>query len=104
MLVVVNVGRGYVIPTEDEEEQIGQPEEQPRQRGRRNVREVNRCNNMGGGPSRDETMAWYFDKMSVSMNWIGDTMENMIQHFNIEQPPNLGNQYPICPSWSEYWS
>lgn len=30
-------------------------------------------------------------------------METIIQHFHVEQPPFLGNQYPICPSWSEIW-
>lgn len=47
---------------------------------------------MGGGPFRDEMMVGYFDRMSLSMNWIGGKMENMIQHFNYNQTPNLGNQ------------
>ena len=41
--------------------------------------------------------------MSVSINWIDGTMENMIQHFHVDKPPYLGNQYPICPSWREIW-
>lgn len=38
MRVVVNTGGGYVIPPEVDEQKIGQPWEQPSQRGRRNVR------------------------------------------------------------------
>lgn len=45
---------------------------------------------MGGEHSRDEMMAEYFDRMSMSMNWIGATMENKIQYFHLKQPPNLG--------------
>lgn len=53
------------------------------------------------GPSQGDMMAAYLDRMHFSMNWIGETMENTVQHFNITQPPPLGNQYPYCPSWSK---
>ena len=38
MRVVVNTVGGYEIPPKDDEQTIGQKGEQPRQRGRRNVR------------------------------------------------------------------
>lgn len=59
---------------------------------------------MGGGLSRDDMMETYLDGIYLSMNQIGDIMENMVQYLNIAQPPNLGNQYPYCVSWSEIWS
>lgn len=47
-------------------------------------------------------MVGYFDQMSLSMNWIRGTMENMIQHFNVLQPSHLGDHYPVFPTWSDY--
>ena len=38
---------------------------------------------LGGEPSRDEMMVGYFDRMSMSMNWISGTMENMIHIFTL---------------------
>ncbi|CAI9260646.1 unnamed protein product [Lactuca saligna] len=101
----------WSILTDNDGEQFGKLEQHPCPRGRRNMRgsvmrgqSVQQNVPMGGGSFCVEMMAGYFDRMSLSMNWIGGTMENMIQHFNINQPPNMGNQYPIFPSWGEYWS
>lgn len=40
-------------------------------------------------------MTGYFDQLSLSVNWIGGTVENLVQHFQVEQPPHLGYHYPI---------
>ena len=44
----------------------------------------------------------YFDQLSLSVKWIGGTMENLVRHFHMEQPPHLGYHYPICPRWTKY--
>ena len=38
------------------------------------------------------------------MNWISGTVENLVQHLHVEQPPHLGYHYPIFLKWSEYQS
>ena len=55
---------------------------------------------MVGAPFDD--MASYFDQLSLSVNWIGGTMENVVRHLGVEQPPHLRYHYPICPRWTEY--
>ncbi|CAI9264637.1 unnamed protein product [Lactuca saligna] len=110
MRVVGNFGSHWGILLSDDEggEQQGdQPEPQQRTRWR-NVR--------GGGERGQpmhppapmvgshigDDMVGYFDQLSLSVNWIGGTIENMVQHFHVEQPPHLGYHYPICPRWTEY--
>ena len=55
-----------------------------------------------GGTIFGGDMSGYFDQLNLSVNWIGGTVENFVRHLNVEQPPHLGNHYPICPTWSEY--
>ena len=57
---------------------------------------------MGGATFGGDAMISYFDQLSLSMNWTGVTMENMIRHYNVEKPPHLGDHYPICPMWRDY--
>ena len=55
-----------------------------------------------GGAHFGGDMSGYFDQLSLSTNRIGGTMENMVRHFQIEQPPYLGSHYPVCLTWSSY--
>ena len=109
MRVVVKTGGGYVIPPEDIEQRIGQQEDQPRPRGRRNIRGcgergqlVHQHVPMGATTFGEDTMVGYFNQMTLNMNWIGGTMEKMIWHFSVTQPPHLGDHYHVFLTWSEY--
>lgn len=56
----------------------------------------------GADPFGEHIVAGYFDQMTLCMKWIGGTMENMMQQFNVSQPLHLGDHYPVCPTWSDY--
>lgn len=81
------MGTHWSIPNSDVEyvkKQQEDPEQQPRPRGRRNVRgrrerghPVRHNAPMGGANFGEEAMGGYFDQLSLSMNWIGGTVENM---------------------------
>lgn len=115
MRVVRNYGTNWGIVYSDAEEdddqsteKRDQPAPQPRPRGRSNVigigdkgQSVQQNAPLGGAHFRGN-MLGYFEQLSLSVNWIGGTMETMVRHFNIEQPPHLGYHYLICPRWSEY--
>ena len=47
-------------------------------------------------------MVGYFDQLSLSVIWIGGTMENVLRHLGVEPPPHLWYHYPICLRWIEY--
>ncbi|CAI9276637.1 unnamed protein product [Lactuca saligna] len=113
MRVVRNFGSHWgIVPSdaegEDEDDQpADQPAPEPRPR-RRNVRgrgdrgqPTHPTASMVGAPFGCD-MAGYFDQLSLSVNWIGGTMENVVRHLGVEQPSHLGYHYPICPRWSEY--
>ena len=111
--MVRNFGSHWgIVPSDvegdDEDDQpADQPAPEPRPR-RRNVRgrgdrgqPIHPPASMVGTPFGSD-MAGYFDQLSLSVNWIGGTMENVVRHLGVEQPPHLGYHYPICPRWSEY--
>ncbi|CAI9270629.1 unnamed protein product [Lactuca saligna] len=103
MHVFVNMGSHWSMHVDNYGEKIGQPEQQPHLRGRRNVhgrgdrgQPMHQNAPMEGAPLGEETMAGYFDQMSLSKKWIGGTMMNMIRDFNVTQPPHLGDRYQVC--------
>ena len=110
MKAVKNYGThwGILEDNDDGDEQpTDQPEPQPRLR-RRNVRgkgergqPMHPPTSMVGAPFGGD-MAGYFDQLSLSVNWIGGTMEIVVRHLGVEQPPHLGYHYPICPRWTKY--
>ncbi|CAI9293688.1 unnamed protein product [Lactuca saligna] len=113
MRVVRNFGSHWgIVPSDGEgddgdEQPADQPEPQPRPR-RRNVRRRGGCRqpmhpptSMVGSPFGGD-MAGYFDQLSFSVNWIGGTMENVVQQLGVEQLPHLWYRYPICSRWTEY--
>ncbi|XP_023748846.1 uncharacterized protein LOC111897112 [Lactuca sativa] len=92
---------------EEEEEPADQPEPQPQprrrnMRGRGERRQPMHPPASTVGPPFGSNMAGYFDQLSLSVNWIGGTMKNIVRHLGVEQPPHLGYHYPICPRWTEY--
>ena len=91
MRVVKNYGTHWGILRADDEEEdpADQPEPQPRPR-RRNVRGRGERGqpmyppaSMIGTPFGGD-MAGYFDQLSLSVNWIGGTMENVVRHLGVE--------------------
>ncbi|CAI9295908.1 unnamed protein product [Lactuca saligna] len=113
MRVVRNFGSHWGIVPSDGEGDDGddQPADQPKPQlkpMRRNVRgrgerrqPMHPPASMVGAPFRSD-MAGYFDQLSLSVNWISGTMENVVQRLGVEQPPHLGYHYLICPRWTEY--
>ncbi|CAI9295657.1 unnamed protein product [Lactuca saligna] len=112
--VVRNYGSHWgLIEIDDEGDDGEQPGEQSEQQPqpRHQIRNVRGQGERGQpmhhpAPMREPNfggdMAKYFYSLSLSVNWIGGTVENLVQHLHVEQPPHLGYHYPICSWLSEY--
>lgn len=110
MRVVVNTGGGYVIPTEDDEQPIGHQEEQPRQKGRRNVRAHRESGQQqlpeqfkGGVPTNpfQSRVGTYLDNLRGGVNYHNQAIDVLFTHLNMERPPTMPPHYPFISTCEE---
>ena len=114
MRVMVNLCRGYVISSKYDEEQISQPWEQLRQRGRRNVTSHGDRGmpqqpppQFEGGVSIKSFQSWvgtYLANLHGGVNYHNQAIDILFSHLNVERPPTMPPHYPYIPTWEELWS